>query len=469
MVGDNKARYLGRKVHESRYLHPYMDVQWLGGHSRCAWAQKEQGHSPTPAPIESALGAGIPAAPGPQNTGATRPPPPPSKVPRGRAYQLRPAPKQQCHSPAPSTVESAPGAAIPAAPGPKNGGATRPHSPLSKAPRGRAYQMRPGPKRAGPLARPCHSRKRTRGGHTSCARHRFRPSAPPRLAGGLENAGRAHLDHPWRLPCLLDRKPAAPQCVTALHLSLLPVGSSVSTLTTTLSGTFWLTLLSLPKLFGALSGLPAFIWSFVAVPLVSLPVPDHKMAAIRQTLLTTARLTRAGHIADPNHFQKYDRLRAAFFAKRDRLGYSGDGPGLIYIVALFKKADGVPSFKNPTLNIKGGLTQPDRMERRRTEYRKCEEDNAYVWICTYEVSRHLYCERLLHLTLLRDRATRDRTPCKCGVSHREYFNFLSIGGLSRLHATTVSVLKLMGEPIRRKFFPPPSDDTKAVYDLIRAT
>ncbi|KAJ7821999.1 hypothetical protein B0H14DRAFT_2598797 [Mycena olivaceomarginata] len=264
------------------------------------------------------------------------------------------------------------------------------------------------------------------------------------------------------------------------------VGSSVSTLTTTLSGTFWLTLLSLPKLFGALSGLPAFIWSFVAAPLVSLPVPDHKMAAIRQTLLTTARLTRTGHIAyilpDPNHFQKYDRLCAAFFAKRDRLGYSGDGPGLIYIVASFKKPDGVPLFKKPDavalgpdtmrflaqLNIKGGLTQPDRMERRRTEYRKCEEDNTHVWICTYEVSRRLYCERLLHLTLLRDGATRDRTPCKCGVSHREYFNFLSIGGLSQLHATTVSVLKLIGEPIRRKSFPP-SDDTKAVYDLIRAT
>jgi hypothetical protein len=154
------------------------------------------------------------------------------------------------------------------------------------------------------------------------------------------------------------------------------------------------------------------------------------------------------------------------------------------------------------LNIKGGLTQTGRMDRRRAEYRKCEEDNPHVWICTYEVSRRLYCgttfffcpdlcanfiaERLLHLTLLRDGATRDHTPCKCGVSHREYFNFLSVGGLSQLHATTVSVLNLMGEPIRRyvsdshicffihassldrQFFPP-SDETKAVYDLIRAT
>ncbi|KAJ7363856.1 hypothetical protein DFH08DRAFT_949491 [Mycena albidolilacea] len=180
------------------------------------------------------------------------------------------------------------------------------------------------------------------------------------------------------------------------------------------------------------------------------------MAAIHQTLLTTARLTREGHIA-------------YISPSRNRLGYSGDGLSLIYIVASFKKADGVALSPDTMcflvqLNIKGGLTQPDRMERWRTEYRKCEEDNAHVWICTYKVSR----QRLLHLTLLRDGATRDRTPCKCGVSRRKYFNFLSIGGLSRLHATTVSVLKLMGEPIRRKFFLP-SDDTKAVYDLIRAT
>ncbi|KAJ7363875.1 hypothetical protein DFH08DRAFT_798338 [Mycena albidolilacea] len=388
---------------------------------------KRQGYSPAPTTVKSAPGAALPAAPGPKNGGATRPPPPPLKAPPGRPYPLRPGPKQRDHSPTPA-----------------------PDAPQSKAPRGRPYQLCPGPKTARPLARPRPQSKAPR------PKGRFHPSAPPQLAGGLENAGRAHLDHPWRLPCLLDRKPAPPRGVTTLHLSLLP-------------GTFWLTLLSLPKLFGALSGLPAFIWSFVAAPLVSLPVPDHKMAAIRQTLLTTARLTRTGHITDRNHFQKYDCLHAAFFAKRNRLGYSGDGPGLIYIVASFKKADDVALGPDTMcflaqLNIKGGLTQPDRMECRRTEYRKCEEDNAHVWICTYKVSR----QHLLHLTLLRDGVTRDRTPCKCGVSHRKYFNFLSIGGLSRLHVTTVSVLKLMGEPIRRKFFLP-SDDTKAVYDLIRAT
>ncbi|KAJ7787000.1 hypothetical protein B0H14DRAFT_3506102 [Mycena olivaceomarginata] len=41
--------------------------------------------------------------------------------------------------------------------------------PPSKAPRGRAYQLRPGPKRAGPLARPHPRRKRPGAGHSSCA------------------------------------------------------------------------------------------------------------------------------------------------------------------------------------------------------------------------------------------------------------------------------------------------------------
>ncbi|KAJ7790903.1 hypothetical protein B0H14DRAFT_2625561 [Mycena olivaceomarginata] len=30
-VGNIKARYLGRKVHKSRYLQPYMDVRWRPG------------------------------------------------------------------------------------------------------------------------------------------------------------------------------------------------------------------------------------------------------------------------------------------------------------------------------------------------------------------------------------------------------------------------------------------------------
>ncbi|KAJ7817193.1 hypothetical protein B0H14DRAFT_3474826 [Mycena olivaceomarginata] len=389
-----------------------------GGHTRCARAQKGR---PPPPPVESAPGAG---------TSCAR------------------APKERGHLPAPGTVKSAPGPAIPAAPGPKNGGATRPPPPPVESAPGAGIPAAPGSQKSGATRPP-----------------------PPQ--------SKAHRERPYQL----HPAPVSSLSATSAGRTLSStVGSSVSTLTTTLSGTFWLTLLSLPKLFGALSGLPAFIWSFVAAPLVSLPVPNHKMAAIRQTLLMTARLTRAGHIAEPNHFQKYDRLCMAFFAKRNRLRYSGDGPGLIYIVASFKKPDSVPSFKKPDgvawgpdmmhflaqLNIKGVLTQPDWMERRHTEYRKCEEDNTHMWICTYEVSRRLYCERLLHLTLLCDGVTRDRTPCKCGVSHREYFNFLSIGGLSRLHATTVSVLKLMGEPIRRKFFLP-SDDTKAVYDLIRAT
>ncbi|KAF8153586.1 hypothetical protein K438DRAFT_1987553 [Mycena galopus ATCC 62051] len=155
----------------------------------------------------------------------------------------------------------------------------------------------------------------------------------------------------------------------------------------------------------------------------------------------------------------------------------GEGPGLIYIVVSFKNADGA-AFRASDgkdampflaqLRIKGGLTQKHRMERRRMEYVKCEQDKQHVWICAYEVSRRFYCERLLHLTLLRDGATRDRTRCECGVRHREFFDFLLVGGLSRLHATMKRILRRMGEPINRAFFAP-CDETKDVYDLICAT
>ncbi|KAF8171246.1 hypothetical protein K438DRAFT_1982239 [Mycena galopus ATCC 62051] len=176
-------------------------------------------------------------------------------------------------------------------------------------------------------------------------------------------------------------------------------------------------------------------------------------------------------------FLKYERRRTAFFAKRDRLPYVGEGPGLIYIVVSFKNADGA-AFRASDgkdampflaqLRIKGGLTQKHRMERRRMEYVKCEQDKQHVWICAYEVSRRFYCERLLHLTLLRDGAARNRTRCECGACHREFFDFLLVGGLSRLHATMKRILRRMGEPINRAFFAP-CDETKDVYDLICAT
>ncbi|KAF8127817.1 hypothetical protein K438DRAFT_1789712 [Mycena galopus ATCC 62051] len=118
---------------------------------------------------------------------------------------------------------------------------------------------------------------------------------------------------------------------------------------------------------------------------------------VQSTTLPTRRLARARHIAytspDPQQFLKYERRRTAFFAKRDRLPYVGEGPGLIYIVVSFKNADGA-AFRASDgkdampflaqLRIKGGLTQKHRMERRRMEafFAPCDETkDVYDLIC----------------------------------------------------------------------------------------
>ncbi|KAF8183464.1 hypothetical protein K438DRAFT_1974947 [Mycena galopus ATCC 62051] len=78
--------------------------------------------------------------------------------------------------------------------------------------------------------------------------------------------------------------------------------------------------------------------------------------------------------------------------------FAKEGPGLIYVVASFKKADGA-AFRASNdacpflacLKIKGGLTQKHRMVRRRTEYGRCEQGKQHVWICAYQVPRRFYC------------------------------------------------------------------------------
>ncbi|KAF8209383.1 hypothetical protein K438DRAFT_229942 [Mycena galopus ATCC 62051] len=173
--------------------------------------------------------------------------------------------------------------------------------------------------------------------------------------------------------------------------------------------------------------------------------------------------------------QFYERRRQAFFGKRAATPFGGEGPGLIYVVASFKKSDGA-AFRSSNdaqrflaqLKIKGGLTQKHRIGHRRAEYVRCEQRKEHVWICAYKVSRRFYCERLLHLTLLCNGAKRDNPRCECGVCHREFFDFLSVGGFLQLHATMVQVLQYMGEQIRMLFFAQ-SAATQDLFDLILRT
>ncbi|KAJ7732899.1 hypothetical protein DFH07DRAFT_990489 [Mycena maculata] len=74
-----------------------------------------------------------------------------------------------------------------------------------------------------------------------------------------------------------------------------------------------------------------------------------------------------------------------------------------------------------------------RMETRQTEYHgRC------------------YAEWFLHLVTFREGGVCAMRRCTCGVSHREYFEFPSIGGRANLEAKMVWVLDAMGEVIHRQ-------------------
>ncbi|KAJ7477043.1 hypothetical protein B0H11DRAFT_2234995 [Mycena galericulata] len=163
---------------------------------------------------------------------------------------------------------------------------------------------------------------------------------------------------------------------------------------------------------------------------------------------------------------------ASFVAHRQTQPYVREGKGDIYLVASVRNSD-IRDFRRHRITgaallekvaFKGGHTK--RMARRQKEYRKCEgRHRTLIWICRYTVQRRYYCERLFHLRLFERGGKRDIHKCTCKVVHREFLTFPSIGGLAQGHATMKSILRAMGERIRRIFFSP-SPATKDIYELI---
>ncbi|KAJ7435338.1 hypothetical protein B0H11DRAFT_1937642 [Mycena galericulata] len=167
----------------------------------------------------------------------------------------------------------------------------------------------------------------------------------------------------------------------------------------------------------------------------------------------------------------YSARIASFVAHRQTQPYAREGKGDIYLVASVLNSD-ICDFRRHRITgaallekvaFKGGHTK--RMARRQREYGKCEGRRTLIWICRYTVKRRYYCERLFHLRLFERGGVRDVYKCTCKVAHREFLTFPSIGGLAQGHATMKSVLRAMGEQIRRTFFSP-SFATKDIYQLI---
>ncbi|KAJ7467384.1 hypothetical protein B0H11DRAFT_1921423 [Mycena galericulata] len=157
-----------------------------------------------------------------------------------------------------------------------------------------------------------------------------------------------------------------------------------------------------------------------------------------------------------------DDFRPEFASERScprrHYPYANEGDGSDYIVACFNDDD-VDTYRRREMNgpellarcvLKVGHSS--RMETRQTEYHGCDvgTTQTHVWICHYIVRRRCYAERFLHLLAFREGGVRAVRSCPCGVSHREYFEFPSIGGLANLEAMMLRVLHAMREDIHRQ-------------------
>ncbi|KAJ6529294.1 hypothetical protein B0H19DRAFT_1083047 [Mycena capillaripes] len=62
----------------------------------------------------------------------------------------------------------------------------------------------------------------------------------------------------------------------------------------------------------------------------------------------------------------------------------------------------------------------------------CDVDQTHIWVCRWEVDQRYYCERLAQLLQFCEGGKRIIELCACGVRHREYFEFDSVGGFAEL-------------------------------------
>ncbi|KAJ7843222.1 hypothetical protein B0H14DRAFT_3456331 [Mycena olivaceomarginata] len=154
--------------------------------------------------------------------------------------------------------------------------------------------------------------------------------------------------------------------------------------------------------------------------------------------------------------------------------YVKEGPGWCYNVAcaadvdIVQHAAGILTDDTFLVRMKWKVGHTNDWQRQQWEYRGCDIRNTHIWICGWEVSRRYYCEHLVQLEELCDGSERATIDCVCGVSHREYFLFATVGGFTEFSALMMRVITSMNEQPTRIFSHPPSTSTSArdIYDLI---
>ncbi|KAJ7708605.1 hypothetical protein B0H14DRAFT_3525386 [Mycena olivaceomarginata] len=152
-----------------------------------------------------------------------------------------------------------------------------------------------------------------------------------------------------------------------------------------------------------------------------------------------------------------------FLTYRATRPYAKEGPGWCYNIACAADVD-IAQHAAGTLTdgaflarMKWKVGHTNDWRRRQREYRGCDVGKTHIWICGWEVSRRYYCERLAQLEELCDGGERATIDCVCGVSHREYFSFATVGGFTEFSALMTRVITYMNEQPTCSFFdlPPP--------------
>ncbi|KAJ7844355.1 hypothetical protein B0H14DRAFT_3455578 [Mycena olivaceomarginata] len=166
--------------------------------------------------------------------------------------------------------------------------------------------------------------------------------------------------------------------------------------------------------------------------------------------------------------------KAKFLTYRATHPYVKEGPGWCYNIAcaadidIVQHAAGTLTDSAFLARMKWKVGHTNDWQRRQREYRGCDVGKTHIWICGWEVSRRYYCERLAQLEELCDGGERATIDCVCGVSHREYFSFATVGGFTEFSALMTRVITYMNEQPTCSFFDPPSTSTSAhdIYNLI---
>ncbi|KAJ7785616.1 hypothetical protein B0H14DRAFT_3506683 [Mycena olivaceomarginata] len=159
--------------------------------------------------------------------------------------------------------------------------------------------------------------------------------------------------------------------------------------------------------------------------------------------------------------------KAKFLTYRATHPYAKEGPGWCYNVAYAADVDiaqhAAGTLTNDTFlaRMKWKVGHTNDWQRRQREYRGCDVGKTHIWICGWENAP-------TQLEELCDGGECATINCVCGVSHRKYFSFTTVGGFAEFSALMTRVITYMNEQPTCSFFDPPSTSTSArnIYNLI---